>query len=153
MTRHKYLIEIIQISEKRHVHTEKRTNYLYLTATVPLDGEETAEIKIEPKDLYEVPHGWLTSLLFRLRTGQIKHYLIVVNKEGEPIKEDQPKISGKVLRVARDWKGLDKAISDSFGSDLPLGRIAMIGAVIVMVVIVAVLIWKGFIPTPRNWGL
>ncbi len=154
MPRHKYLIEIIQVTEKKHVHLEKRTDDLFLTAEIPLDDSESKnEVKIEPKDLYEVPHGLVPSILFRLQTGQIKHYLMVVNKDGVPIKEVSPKISGKVLRVARDWKGLDKAISDSFGSDLPMGRIAMLIGVVAMVGIVAFLIWKGFIPIPGEWGI
>lgn len=153
MTRHKYLLEIIQISEKKHIHLEKRSSDLFLTVESVLDDEETVEIEVEPKDLYEVPHGFLSGTISYLKTGQRKHYLMVVNKEGQAIKETQPAISGKVLRVARDWKGLDRAISDSFGSDLPLGRIAVIVAVLGGVVIVGYLVWKGFIPTPRSWGL
>lgn len=153
MSRHKYLLEIIQISEKKHIHMEKRTSNLFLMVESTLENGDTIEIEVEPKDLYEVPHGCLSGTIVWLKTGQRKHYLMVVNKEGKAIKEIQPAISGKVLRVARDWKGLDRAISDSFGSDLPLGRIALIGAVLVGVVIAGYLVWKGFIPTPRSWGL
>lgn len=153
MSRANYLLEIIRVSDKKHVHLEKRSDDLFITIEDTLDDDTKIEIKVEPKDLYEVKHGILSKIWFYIRTGQTKHYLMVVNQKGEPIKETAPEISGKVLRVARDWKGLGRAISDSFGSDLPLGRIAMVGGVLIGVAIVAYLISKGFIPMPESWGL
>lgn len=153
MTRHKYLLEIIRVSDKKHVHVEERTDDLFLEVKNKLDDGPEITIKVEPKDLYEVPHNFISRFISWARTGQTKHYLMAVNDKGEPFIENAPAISGKVLRVARDWKGLGKAINDSFGSDLPLGRIAMIGGVLIAVAIVAVLVYNGFIPTPESWGL
>lgn len=153
MTRHKYLLEILRVSEKKTVHREERTDDLFVEVTDTLDDDTTITIKVEPKDLYEVPHNVISRFISWAMTGQTKHYLMVVNDKSETFIEAAPAISGKVLRVARDWKGLGKAISDSFGSDLPMGRIAMIGAIIIGVALIAFLISKGYIPTPESWGL
>ncbi len=153
MTRHKYLLEILRVSEKKHVHLEEKTNDLFVEVKTKLDDGTEITINVEPKDLYEIPHNFISRGIEWIRTGREKHYLMVVNDQGEPITETPPAISGKVLRVARDWKGLGKAISDSFGNDLPMGRIAMIGAIIIGVTLIAFLISKGYIPTPESWGI
>jgi hypothetical protein len=153
VARTKYLLEIIRITSSKHVHLEERTNDLFFDITDKLDDETEITINVEPKDLYEVPHNFISRGIAWMKTGQEIHYLMVVNDKGKPIKEKPPAISGKVLRVARDWKGLGRAISDSFGSDLPMGRIAMVGALIIGIGLVAFLIWKGWIPTPESWGL
>ncbi len=153
MTRNKYLVEVLRITENKHTYTVKQTDELFIEIKDKLDDDTEISIKVEPKDLYEIPYSFIPRVIAWIKTGQRKHYLMVVNNQGKPITETAPAISGKVLRVARDWKGLDTAISDNFGNDLPIKRIAMIGAIIISVGIIAFLIYSGYIPTPESWGI
>ena len=151
MGRHRYLIEVIQIRENSHIHIRKRTNDLALV--IEAKGEDGAEIniKVEPKDLYEVPINFFFWVPKWVKTGMLRHYVIVVGPDGKPIKEDSPSISGKVLKVARDWRGLGKAISDSFGSNWEIPRIGLIIAIGAALLLFGFLVWRGTIPLPRSW--
>jgi hypothetical protein len=147
----KYLIEIIMVDESQHKHIFKRTNDTFLKFKEKNQEGEEVDISIEPKDLYEIPSNIFFSFFSMLFRGIIQHFLVIVNKTGTPIKETAPAISGKVLKVARDWKGLDKAVNDSFGSRFEIPKLAMLGALVIFVIIIVFLIWKGFIPLPSSW--
>jgi hypothetical protein len=73
---------------------------------------------------------------------------MIVNSKGEAIRETKPDVSGKVLTVARDWKGLGSAISDAFGSRFQLPSGLFILAIGAAIVILGVLVYLGYIPTP-----
>jgi hypothetical protein len=148
----KYLIEIIMVDETQHKHIFKRTSKTFLKFKEKNQEGKEVEIIIEPKDLYEVPINVISGFFSMLIKGIVQNYIAIVNKEGKAIMETDPAISGKVLKVARDWKGLDKAVSDSFGSRFEIPKIALIGALLVFVAIIVVLIWKGIIPVPSSWG-
>jgi len=147
-----HLIEVIMIEDTKHTHRIIRSDDLVSTIKFKkADGSEI-DISVEPRDLYEVNRG-LGGLINQIRYGEKDHYLVIVNKDGSPIIETNPAISGKVLKVARDWKGLGKAINDSFGGRFQIPRV---GLVVVVGLAVAVLIfgvWRGWIPTPRSWGI
>ena len=151
MARKKYLIEVIQIGSGDHTHIQKRTNDLSLVIEGKGPDDSDIEIKVSPKDLYEVPISFLPGFIKFLRTGMIRHYVIIVNPEGIPIEEKSPEISGKVLKVARDWRGLGKAISDSFGSNWEIPRIGIVLGIGLALLIFAVFVWRGWIPLPRSW--
>lgn len=147
-----HTIEVIMIEETQHTHTLVRTNDIFSEIDLTLGDGTKLAVKVEPRDLYEVSRG-IFGFLKRIRTGEKDHYLLIVDSEGNPIKEVAPKISGKVLRVARDWKGLGKAIHDSFGGRFQIPRTALVVAVGVGVVVIVFLVWRGFIPTPTSWGI
>ena len=148
--RKRYLIEVIQIEETQHNHYKFKSQELFTTLTLTTEGKPNQKVEVEPKDLYEVPVGIKGFLVF-LWTGQAKHYMMIVNDTGKPIPETKAEIKGKVLKVARDWKGLGKAIKDSFGSRVEIPRIALIALVFVAIAIMAYLVAKGHIPLPRSW--
>lgn len=149
--RKKNLIELIFLGEKQHIHVLIRTNDLFSKIKETLPDGSKINIDVQPRDLYEVPGGLLGFIPWIIK-GQKNHYLLVVNKEGEPIIETAPAISGKVLRVARDWKGLGKAIKDSFGGQFEVPRLALVIAIALGVGVIAFLILRGDIPLPASWG-
>ena len=151
MARNKYLIEIVRVGDNQHEHVEKRSDTLSFDVEAKKKDGSDIVIKVEPKDLYEVPINAFSKLIKWLKTGQTNHYLLVVGPDGTPIKETAPAISGKVLKVARDWRGLGKAISDSFGSNFQIPLIAIILALVGAVLLFGFLVWRGTIPLPRSW--
>ena len=152
MVRTKNLIELIVIEETQHTHQEIRTDDLFSEITfTKMDGTKDT-LTVQPRDLYEVGGG-LFGFLKWIRYGQKKHYLMVIREDGTPIKEKDPEISGKVLRVAKDWRGLGKAIHDSFGSRFQIPRMGLVIAVGIGVAVIIFLVWRGFIPTPTSWGI
>ena len=153
MGRERNLIEIIRISEKQNDHLFVKSDSLFETISSKFGGDTEIEIKIEPRDLYEVSINGFLNFLIWVGTGRINHYIMVINEDGKPIIEEPPEISGKVLKVARDWKGLGKAIRDSFGSGFEMPRIALVAGIGVGILILIFLIWRGYIPLPRSWGV
>lgn len=141
------LVEIIRIDKNQHVHEYIKVEDLAGLVDQTNDAGEMIQIKIQPKDLYEVPHNWLWLLL----KGYSKHYLLIVKSDGEAIKEENPKVSGKVLKVARDWKGLGKAINDAFGARFQLPSRAMFLGIAGAIILLGVLIYMGWIPIPQRW--
>lgn len=153
MGREKNLIEIIRVDQTQHSHIFKRTDNLFEEITDKNEEGEDIIIKVEPKDLYEVGPNHLINFFVWVFTGRIKHYVMIVNSKGIAIKEKLPDVTGKVLIVARDWKGLDKAINDSFGSRFQIPRIALVGVVGLAVLALAFLVWRGIIPLPARWSI
>ena len=151
MTRQKYLIEVIQMKEMVNTHVLKRTDDLFTEINIKKEDESNVTITVAPRDLYEVETNLFKGFWVWATKGQKKHYLMIVDKEGNPITEGSATISGKVLKVARDWKGLDGAVKDSFGSSLGMGRLGFIGLIVVAVIVLGVLVWRGVIPLPRSW--
>jgi len=149
--RKRYLIEVIQVEETQHNHYKFKSHDLFTTLKLTTEGRPDQKVEVEPKDLYEVPAG-ITGFFRFIWTGQAKHYMMIVNDLGKPIIETKAEIKGKVLKVARDWKGLGKAIKDSFGSRFEIPRIALIALVFVAVAVMAYLVAKGYIPLPRSWS-
>jgi hypothetical protein len=147
------LIETIIVDENQHKHIFNRTNDTFFSFTDKNEAGEEITIEIEPKDLYEIPSNFIVQFLSMLITGVVAQYLVVVNKQGQPIKEGECEISGKVLKVARDWKGLDQAIKDSFGSQFNMPRLGLIVGIALAILVIGFLVWKGFIPTPQSWGI
>ncbi len=147
------LIEVIRVDKTQHSHIFKRTNNLFETIEDINEDGETIEIKVEPKDLYQVPVNHIINFFVWVFTGRMRHYIMIVNSKGEPIREISPKVSGKVLLVARDWKGLDSAINDAFGARFKIPRLGVIAIIGVSILILAVLVWRGFIPIPARWSL
>ncbi len=150
--RHAHLIEVIMIGKTQHTHTQIRTNDLFSEIDLKLDDDSEITVSIEPRDLYETSRG-IFGFMKWIRKGEKNHYILIVNENGEPISESTPDISGKVLRVARDWKGLGKAISDSFGGRLQLPRMTLVIGVGIGVLIIIIGVWRGWIPTPTSWGI
>lgn len=148
--RERNLIEVIRVDETQHGHKFVRTNDLFETISDKNEAGEEIEITIKPKDLYEVPHNIITGFFTWLFSGQVKHYVMVVNQSGVPIKETAPAVSGKVLKVARDWKGLGKAISDAFGSRFRLPNAKMILVIGIAIAVLGILIYLGVIPLPEG---
>lgn len=153
MGRERNLIEIIRISEKQNDHLFVKSDSLFQTVSSKFGGDEDIDIKIEPRDLYEVSSNFFLELLVWIATGRSRHYIMVIDPKGKPIVEKAPEISGKVLKVARDWKGLGKAIKDSFGTGFEMPSFALVAGIGVGVLILVFLIWRGYIPLPRSWGL
>ena len=55
MTRNKYLVEVLRITENKHTYTVKQTDELFIEIKDKLDDDTEISIKVEPKDLYESP--------------------------------------------------------------------------------------------------
>ena len=151
MGRERYLIEVIRVDETQHSHIFKRTDHLFEKIIDENEAGEEIEIEVEPKDLYEVPQFHLINFFVWLVTGRVSHYIMIVNSQGKAIREIEPMVSGKVLKVARDWKGLDKAIHDAFGSRFQIPRIGLVVVLGVSILVLFFLVWKGFIPLPARW--
>lgn len=152
MIRQPYLIEVIMIGKTQHNHTQIRTDDLFSEIDLRLDDGSEIKVSVEPRDLYETSRG-IFGFIKWIRKGEKNHYILVVNEKGEPIIESKPEISGKVLRVARDWKGLGKAINDAFGGRLQLPRKSLVISVGIGVLIIIFGVWRGWIPTPSSWGI
>lgn len=148
--RERNLIELIRIDETQHNHNFIRTNDLFETVQDTNEKGEDIEIEIKPKDLYEVPQNILMGFIVWIFSGRAKHYIMVVDQAGNPIKEIAPKVSGKVLKVARDWKGLGKAIKDAFGSGLNLPAPKIILIIVGAIIVLGFLIYSGYIPLPKG---
>lgn len=148
--RERNLIEVIRVDETEHNHKFVRTNDLFETVEDINEAGETITIEIKPKDLYEVPQNSMMGFFVWLFTGRAKHYVMVVNQAGTPIKETTPKVSGKVLKVARDWKGLGRAIKDAFGSRFSLPAPKMILIIGIAIAVLGILIYMGWIPLPEG---
>lgn len=148
MNRKKYEILIIRVEETEH-------NYKYIR-TDELNGEYTdmnndgIQIKINynVKDLYEIPQGFSGMYNF-YRYGIIRRYLVLVNKDGSIITETPPKITGNVLKVARDWKGLGNAIKSAFGKP-GLPKVLMIVVIAVAIIILLILMKSGYLQLPSG---
>jgi hypothetical protein len=148
--RERYLVEVIRVDETEHGHKFVRTHDLFENIKDINEAGKEIEIEIKPKDLYEVPNNPITGFFTWIFSGRVKHYVMVVNSKGKPIKEKAPEVSGKVLKVARDWKGLGKAISDAFGSRFRLPSSKMILVILGAVAVLAGLIYLGWIPLPEG---
>lgn len=151
MDRKKYRIEIIRVDETQHNHLFHKTNNLF--AEIKDKNEEGKEItiKVEPKDLYEVKLMEPFKFLRWALTGTIQKYIMIVNSNGVAIREKKPKVSGKVLKVARDWRGLGKAINDSFGTRFDIPRVGLVVLVVGAIAVLFLLVKSGYIPLPRSW--
>jgi hypothetical protein len=149
----KYFIEIIMLDENSHTHIFHRTDMPYFKLYEKNQQGESIEINVQPKDLYQVKSFFLFELIALIFKGYLQHFLVIVNEKGEPIKEIKPAINGKVLLVARDWKGLKEAVNDSFGSRIQIPRMAIVGAVVLAVIVIAGLIYTGYIPLPNTWSV
>lgn len=162
MGRERYMVTIIKVTENSHKHRHFRTDTIPFTVkdtfTEPhKDGEDPkiwdVEINYGTKDLYEVKTNIIDRILRFLFVGIQKKYIIVVNYQGLPIKETAPAISGKVLKVSKDWKGLDKSINSAFNTGLSFGRGAIIVLIVLAIVALFVLIKSGYIPTPEGFPI
>jgi hypothetical protein len=146
----RYLVEVIRVDETQHGHKFVRTHDLFENITDENEAGEEITIEIKPKDLYEKPTNLIAGFFNWIFTGQVKHYVMVVNQNGKAIKEKAPKVSGKVLKVARDWKGLGKAIKDAFGGGFSLPSSKMILVIIGAIIVLAGLVYSGWIPLPEG---
>lgn len=145
--RKKYLLRLIKIGPDEHKHRVFRTDELFFKITEKINDEDK-ELNFSVKDFYTVKHDLVTGFFIWFFTGLNKEYLIVINSEGEIIKEVKPEISGKVLKVARDWRGLDKAINSAFPRNLEIPKIGYAFLIIGAIIILYLLIKSGWIPMP-----
>jgi hypothetical protein len=150
MGREKFLIEIIRIDKTQHNHTFKRTNNLFNKVIQKNEQGQEITIDVEPKDLYKVPPNHIINFFIWIITGRTDHYVMIVNSKGEPIEEITPSVSGKVLKVARDWKGLGKAVNHAFGRRFDLSGNTMIIALGLAIIVLAFLVYRGYIPIPEG---
>lgn len=129
------------MDESQNVHTYVKTDNLFIDYKDLNDENKKIMKTIEPKDLYEKKIGFIMGFLYWLFTGISKQYLAILNSDGEVIKEIEPKVTARVLKVSKDWKGLNEAIKSAFRKDLELPenlvQILIVVAVIVLVVLFA----------------
>jgi hypothetical protein len=164
MAREKYKVTIIKVTEDSHSLRTVRTNSIpfrvrdsYKEVEIENDKETVVvwdtEIQYGTKDLYEVKNNFIIGFLAWIFRGIAREYIIVTDKKGEPIKEETPEISGKVLKVSKDWKGLDKAIRSAFQDGFNIPRVGFVVIIVIAVIALFLLIRSGYIPTPEGFPI
>ena len=146
----KYKVTIIKVNEDSQDIMDVYTEKIPFKVKWTEEGEET---EYGTKDLYEVKTNPFSRLYYRLFKKREKAFMIVVDKNNEPFKEVEPKISGKVLKVAKEWKGLDKAIKSAFSTPFELPRWGILVLVLLALGVLVGLIRSGYIPVPEGFPI
>jgi hypothetical protein len=139
--RKKYLIEIVSMDKTQNVHTYIRTDNLFVKYKDENEQGLKIDTEIQPKHLYEKKVGFLRGWVRWLFTGITKEYIAILDFSGAVIEEKESKVSSRVLKVAKDWKGLDQAINSAFKKDLELPEnlvLYIVGAIaLILILLVA----------------
>lgn len=152
MSRKKYEMTIIRIGKNEHNHRIERTDSTYFKIVEKIQGEDK-NIEFGLEDLYEKKEFFLSAWFSLIFSGIVAKYFIIIDNEGNVITETKPSNSGKLLKVARDWKGLDKAIKTAFMEKFDLPRWGFLVVIVIAIVVLFLLLKSGWIPLPEGWNI
>jgi hypothetical protein len=129
------------MDKSQNVHTYVRTDNLFVDYKDLNDKGVKISSKIEPKDLYEKKVNVIWGFFFWLFTGITKQYIAILDAKGKVISETEPEVSARVLKVSKDWKGLDQAIRSAFmkNFELPDNIVPILLGLIVVVFLILII--------------
>lgn len=156
MGRKRHSIRVITVGPDYHKQKLIRTSENYVDLEIPEDPKDpnNKNVKLTRYTMHYFYEFKINDFLAFLRwifTGIIKSFVLVIDENGDPFEETPPEISGKVLKVAKEWKGLDKAIKSAFMKDGDLPRWIIIIVIIIAIAVLALLIKSGWIPLPEGF--
>lgn len=153
MSRKRFEMTIIRVTEDAHDIRVERTNTLDFEIVEKKENQDDVTHSYGLKDFYELKTMEPFKFFLFIFTGIMKRFLLIVDSEGQPIKETAPAVSGKLLLVSRDWKGLDASIKSAFGSKFQLPKIAFILVIVGALIVLFFLLKSGYIPLPEGLNL